>query len=486
MPLDDLQHTARVLERRVFQHRRPHQRRYERCESFPRLDFKLCSRRRSSLLPGILPGRAVVLIDNTVERPFGNAALGRRKAGKNSVEIFGVLEVLVDDGRGIRVARDKFLEERVRVPLLAVENVFDDAAQKGDVRACAHRSVNIGDGAGAGEARIDVDDLGAVLHLGLHRPAEGDGMVLRHVGAHDHDAVGVDHAAGVEGGRAAAEACPQTGDARAVSYPRLVLDRHDAEAAHELLVHVIELGFERGAAEGEDGGRHIDDLAVGQLLDEGLVARLLHQLGDAGHRALQVPYFPVGGASGPMENLRWTIGIDVELENRSALGTESAFIVRTPGIALDVDDLPIDRVNEGSAAHRAIGAKARGNLRVLDPEFLRPGDRWAEIHSRSDQSSERRATRCRNRQLEKTTSRNGHKYLRISTSRERKSCGLADWPTYPPSRLWCQVVFFRVCCSKVNLSEVPKETWVKTCAKPQSFGLLTSAMFHYILSFTNW
>ena len=85
MPLDDLKHTARVLERLVFQHRRPDQRRHERREPFPGFDFKLCGRRGPSLLTGVLPSRAVVLIDNTVERPFGYAALGRREAGKNSV-----------------------------------------------------------------------------------------------------------------------------------------------------------------------------------------------------------------------------------------------------------------------------------------------------------------------------------------------------------------------------------------------------------------
>jgi hypothetical protein len=32
-----------------------------------------------------------------------------------------------------------------------------------------------------------------------------------------------------------------------VSYPRLVLDGDNAETTHELLVHVVELDFERGA-----------------------------------------------------------------------------------------------------------------------------------------------------------------------------------------------------------------------------------------------
>ena len=109
-----------------------------------------------------------------------------------------------------------------------------------------------------------MNDLGAMLNFGFHRPAESDGMVLRHIGAHDDDAVGVVHAARIEGGRAAAESGPQTGDARAVSYPRLILDGDYPQTAHEFLVHMVELDLEGGAAEGEDCGRHIDELAVGQ------------------------------------------------------------------------------------------------------------------------------------------------------------------------------------------------------------------------------
>ncbi len=85
----------------------------------------------------------------------------------------------------------------------------------------------------------------APLDLRLHRPAEGDGMVLRHIRTHDNDAVGVRHASGIKGGCAAAESCPQTGDARAVSYPRLILDRDNSEPTHEFLADVIELDLKR-------------------------------------------------------------------------------------------------------------------------------------------------------------------------------------------------------------------------------------------------
>ena len=188
-----------------------------------------------------------------VVRPFVHAALGLHEAREDAVQLFGVLEVVADDRRGVRVVDDERLEERVAVPALAVDDVVDEAAQESDVRPGADRRVDIGHGAGAREPRIDVDDLGAVLDLGLHGPAEGHRMVLRHVGAHDDDAVGVRHAPRIHRRRAATESCPQTGDAGAVSYPGLVLDGDDAEAAHELLVEVVPLDVEGGAAEGEDG-----------------------------------------------------------------------------------------------------------------------------------------------------------------------------------------------------------------------------------------
>jgi len=119
-----------------------------------------------------------------------------------------------------------------------------------------------------------MNDLGAMLDLRLHRPAKGDGMVLRHVGAHDDDAIGVCHASGVESCRAAAESCPQTGDAGAVSYPRLILDGNYSQPAHEFLADMVELDLERGPTQHKDGGSHIDELSVGKLFDKGLVARL--------------------------------------------------------------------------------------------------------------------------------------------------------------------------------------------------------------------
>ena len=105
---------------------------------------------------------------------------------------------------------------------------MDDPAQEGDIAARANRHVDVGDGAGAGESRIDMDDGGAVL-AGLHHPAEPDRMALRHVRALNDDAVGVLQIL-LERGRAAPpERCPQTGDRGGVSYTGLVFDLNDAQ-----------------------------------------------------------------------------------------------------------------------------------------------------------------------------------------------------------------------------------------------------------------
>ncbi|GFO63294.1 hypothetical protein GMPD_12130 [Geomonas paludis] len=71
--------------------------------------------------------------------------------------------------------------------------------------------MDVGDGAGAGETGIDMNDGGAAA-LGLHNPAEADRVAFRHVGALDYDAIGVLQVL-LEGGRPSpAERDPQTGD----------------------------------------------------------------------------------------------------------------------------------------------------------------------------------------------------------------------------------------------------------------------------------
>ena len=97
-----------------------------------------------------------------------------------------------------------------------------------------------------------------------------------------------------------------------------------------------------------------------------------------------------------MQHLGGSIRIDVQLEDRRALGAEAPLIVRTARIALDVDDLAVDGVDERAAADRAVGTDARRDLRPLDPELLRPRNNRAEIDPGTDEPAKRRSASCRN------------------------------------------------------------------------------------------
>ena len=105
------------------------------------------------------------------------------KAGEDATEIFGVGELLVDDRRRVGVVQDVFLEVGLRL-----EDMADDPAQERDVGSGADGNVDVGRGASAPEARIDVDDLRAALPR-AHDPAEPHRVRLGHIGALDEDAV---------------------------------------------------------------------------------------------------------------------------------------------------------------------------------------------------------------------------------------------------------------------------------------------------------
>ena len=93
-------------------------------------------------------------------------------AAEQSVEVLGVLIVFVDDERCVRVRGDVLAEVQ-----LVGQDVVDHPAEERDVSARAQRHVPVGDGAGAGEPRVDVHDLRAA-HLGLHHPLERHRMGL--------------------------------------------------------------------------------------------------------------------------------------------------------------------------------------------------------------------------------------------------------------------------------------------------------------------
>src|SRR5262252_10531263 len=135
---------------------------------------------------------------------LGVVPLFRIPAAEQPIEVFRVLEPLIDDRCGIRIIDHVLLE----VPAV-LEDVAYDPAEERDVRTRADWNVQVRDRAGPTEARIDVNDRGAPV-LGLHHPAEADWMALGHVGALDHDAVGVLQILLESGRPAAPERDPQT------------------------------------------------------------------------------------------------------------------------------------------------------------------------------------------------------------------------------------------------------------------------------------
>ncbi len=86
-------------------------------------------------------------------------------AAEQTVVVLGILEFIREDRRGIGVVDDVLLEVA-----LVLEDVANDAAEEGDIRAGPDRHVDIGHGARAGKPRIDMDDRGAVL-AGLASPS---------------------------------------------------------------------------------------------------------------------------------------------------------------------------------------------------------------------------------------------------------------------------------------------------------------------------
>jgi hypothetical protein len=94
---------------------------------------------------------------------------------------------------------------------IVLDDVVDDPAKERDVGSRSDRDVHVRHSAGAGEARIDVDDLRSAL-LGFHDPAKADRMALGEVGTLDHDAVRVLKILLESGRSTPTERGPQTGD----------------------------------------------------------------------------------------------------------------------------------------------------------------------------------------------------------------------------------------------------------------------------------
>src|SRR6266699_3082933 len=74
---------------------------------------------------------------------------------EDPIQVLGVGELLADDHRGVGVGGYVLAEV-----FLVLQDVVDDPAEEGDVGPGPQRHVQVGQCAGAGEPRVDVDHRG--------------------------------------------------------------------------------------------------------------------------------------------------------------------------------------------------------------------------------------------------------------------------------------------------------------------------------------
>src|SRR5215210_3394072 len=154
--LEDLKDATLVLERRVRRARLPVVRR--------RLPSSVLADQAPLAPPdgGVAYGRALVAPARRVVLPVLLVPAGEKAGGVR------LLELLVDEGRGVGVVDDVLFKV-----LLVLDNVVYEAAEESYVRARPQGSVDVAHSARAGEARVDVDKLRA-LALGYHGVPEAD------------------------------------------------------------------------------------------------------------------------------------------------------------------------------------------------------------------------------------------------------------------------------------------------------------------------
>src|SRR5829696_1361869 len=344
--LEDLEHAARVLQRHVGRARHagmhlPALAGLANDASLAPPDGSVID--RVSL---VTPARRIVLFALLV--PSGEQARG-----------VGVLEVVGDDRGRVGVDLDVLLEV-----LLVLEDVVDQAPQESDVGAGPDWCVDVTHRRGAREARVDVDELGALL-FGDHGVPEANRVGLCHVGALDEDAVSVLQILQVGGGAAPTVRDAQTGHRGAVSYPRLVRDPHEPQRVEELGDEVVLLIVDRGASDGGQGHGAVQLLALRVFRFPGLLPGLLDPRGDHIERLLEREVFPLARVRPAVADLGPAVRRDVHTEGGRALRTERARVYGAVRVPLDVHNAPVAVVDERRAAYGTVGTHAHGLLYTL-------------------------------------------------------------------------------------------------------------------------
>ena len=193
------------------------------------------------------------------------------------------------------------VDEGAVVQVLAHDNV-GERIHEGEVAAVLDLDVQISDARRLNGARVDDDDLGALL-LGLHDTAGDDRVRGRGVVAEQHDEVGVLHVGNGDGHGAGAHGVHKADDRGAVAGAGAVVDVVGAHAgAGELLHDVVGLVARpaRGAREHNgvgavlllDGhelfGREVQRLVPGDALQLAALLAADHRMQDARRENLGV------------------------------------------------------------------------------------------------------------------------------------------------------------------------------------------------------
>ena len=202
-------------------------------------------------------------------------------------------EAVLHDEAGVGVGPHVLVLDRV-----LLQQAADQAAQERDIGSGPDRRVEIGNRRGAREARIDDDQLGAVLDLRLDHPFEAARVRFGGIATHDDNHVGIlDVLPGVRH-RTATECWGQTGHRRSVSDAGLVIEDHHAEGAGNLPGQERRFGRRRRRRQHAGAGPAVDRGSGGVFRDEILVAILLHQRGDAVEREIPADLLEFAAAGG--------------------------------------------------------------------------------------------------------------------------------------------------------------------------------------------
>ena len=211
-------------------------------------------------------------------------------------------------------------------------------------------------------------------------------MVFNVVRADRQDDVGVLEVAPVRRHRTAAETRRETRDGRAVAHARLVVDRDDAEGAHEFLHQPAFFIVELRGAERRDAVAAVDGDAV-FLFHKACVARRLDAAGDAFQSFFPgnaLPLFLSGTTNERIEHaVRMQLGLAVlrhhvaKAPHGGALRAETAEVDRVIRVSLEIDQLAVASRADGAAAPAAVAADIGGLLDIgkfVDLFLLRSGE----------------------------------------------------------------------------------------------------------------